>query len=74
MNPFESLFVELEKTTVALFVVVDPIGTVPIVVGLTKDMEVTEKQRNFRIPALYRYRRWKIEQSGKLRYSTLRGS
>jgi multiple antibiotic resistance protein len=45
----QPILVELAKTTVALFVVVDPIGTVPIVVGLTKGMKPAEKQRNFRL-------------------------
>jgi small neutral amino acid transporter SnatA (MarC family) len=47
--PIQSLLAELVQTTVALFVVVDPIGTVPIVVGLTKGMDPAERQRNFRV-------------------------
>jgi len=47
----QAMLIELVKTTVALFVVVDPIGTVPIVVGLTRGMDVAQRQRNFRTAA-----------------------
>lgn len=43
MYPFDLL-----KATVALFIIVDPIGLVPIFSTLTKDMGKAEKRRTFR--------------------------
>ena len=50
---FESLFyvpedftVALIKAIIVLFVVIDPIGTIPIALGLTKNLE-TKKKRSF---------------------------
>jgi multiple antibiotic resistance protein len=46
-----SLF-DLLKATVALFVIVDPLGPVPIFAGLTKSMSLTEKRKVFRTAAV----------------------
>jgi multiple antibiotic resistance protein len=46
MDPVESMLLEVAKTTIALFVVVDPVGTVPIIVSLTNSMDENVKRRN----------------------------
>ncbi|HEV2118975.1 MAG TPA: MarC family protein [Candidatus Bathyarchaeia archaeon] len=46
-----SLF-DLLKATVALFVIVDPLGPVPIFAGLTKSMSIGEKRKVFRTAAV----------------------
>jgi multiple antibiotic resistance protein len=51
MNPTEAFLFDVLRTTVALFIIVDPIGTVPVVFTLTKDMGIEAKRRNFRIAA-----------------------
>jgi len=43
---------ELLKATIALLVVVDPAGLVPVVLGLTKGMKKEEKRSTFRIALL----------------------
>jgi multiple antibiotic resistance protein len=51
MSPTETFLYDLLRTTIALFIIVDPIGTVPAVFSLTRDMGVEEKRRNFKIAA-----------------------
>jgi len=46
LSPVESILLEVAKTTIALFVVVDPVGSVPIIVGLTSSMDKDVKRRN----------------------------
>src|SRR6266705_5647678 len=48
----DSFLVELLKATVALFVIVDPLGPVPIFANLTKGMSPQEKMRIFRTAAI----------------------
>src|SRR5213594_3574205 len=52
MVSLDTFPVELLKATVALFVIVDPLGPVPIFANLTKDLSPQEKRRIFRIAAL----------------------
>ena len=42
----------LVRATIALFVIVDPLGNVPIFMGLTRDMDEAGRQRAFRDAAL----------------------
>jgi multiple antibiotic resistance protein len=51
LNPTEVFLYGLLRTTVALFIIVDPIGTVPVVFTLTRNMGIEEKRKNFRIAA-----------------------
>jgi multiple antibiotic resistance protein len=39
---------DLVKGTIALFIVVDPLGNVPIFLGLTKNMDETQRKNTFR--------------------------
>ncbi|MEM0117635.1 MAG: MarC family protein [Conexivisphaerales archaeon] len=39
----------LVKASITLFVVIDPVGIIPLLVGLTKDMNEQEKKRTFRL-------------------------
>ena len=48
----DSFLVELLKATVALFVIVDPLGPVPIFANLTKGMNPQEKMQIFRTAAI----------------------
>jgi len=52
MASVDSFLVELLKATVALFVIVDPLGPVPIFANLTKGMNPQEKLRIFRTAAI----------------------
>ncbi len=52
MTSADSFLVELLKATVALFVIVDPLGPVPIFANLTKGMKPQEKLRIFRTAAI----------------------
>ena len=52
MASFDSFLIELLKATVALFVIVDPLGPVPIFANLTKGMDHPEKLRIFRTAAI----------------------
>ncbi len=52
MVSLDTFLVELLKATVALFVIVDPLGPVPIFANLTKGMEREEKLRIFRTAAI----------------------
>jgi multiple antibiotic resistance protein len=45
---FMWFLLELAKGVIALFVVVDPLGNVPIFIGLTKNMDRTQIQKTFR--------------------------
>src|SRR5215469_15717984 len=48
MADLGSFLFDLLKATVALFVIVDPLGPVPIFAGLTKPMSPEEKKKVFR--------------------------
>lgn len=48
MTALETFPFALLKATVALFIIVDPIGLVPLFSALTKDMPASEKKRTFR--------------------------
>ena len=51
--PFEAIQADgLLRATVALFVIVDPLGNMPIFMGLTRDMDSGARQRAFRDAAL----------------------
>ncbi len=52
MTSLEAFLIDLLKATVALFVIVDPLGPVPIFAGLTKTMSPPEKRRISRTAAL----------------------
>ena len=42
------LLPELAKATIALFIIVDPLGNVPIFIGLTESMDETHRKKTFR--------------------------
>jgi multiple antibiotic resistance protein len=44
---FETFLQDLLRTTVALFIVVDPLGNVPIFMSLTKDLSREDRRRAF---------------------------
>jgi multiple antibiotic resistance protein len=52
MSAVNSFFIDLLRATIALFVIVDPLGPVPIFAGLTKGMNLVDKRRVFRIAAI----------------------
>ncbi len=52
VSPIEMFFIDFLKATVALFVIVDPLGPVPIFARLTKTMSPQEKRRIFRTAAV----------------------
>jgi len=52
MSATEDFLLNLLKATVALFVIVDPIGPVPIFAGLTKPMSPEEKRKVSRTAAM----------------------
>ena len=52
MTSVDSFLLDLLRATIALFVIVDPLGPVPIFANLTKGMSVADKRRVFRIAAL----------------------
>src|SRR3989449_5353109 len=52
MVSLDTFPIELLKATVALFVIVDPLGPVPIFANLTKDLSPQEKRRIFRTAAV----------------------
>ena len=52
MTSVDSLLIDLLRATIALFVIVDPLGPVPIFAGLTKGMSLVDKRRVFRIAAI----------------------
>src|SRR5713101_9253635 len=47
----DGFLIDLLKATVALFVIVDPLGPVPIFASITKGMDRSEKRRVFRTAA-----------------------
>jgi len=44
----EAFLLELARGIISLFVIVDPLGSIPIFVGLTRDMSEAERRRTFR--------------------------
>src|SRR5215467_3278304 len=48
MAALDNFLFDLLKATVALFVIVDPLGPVPIFAGLTKPMSDVEERKVFR--------------------------
>lgn len=46
---YQDAIISLIKASITLFVVIDPIGLIPLLVGLTKDMNQQEKKRTFRL-------------------------
>src|SRR5947209_11253311 len=52
MSSIDVFLFDLLKATVALFVIVDPLGPVPIFAGLTKSMNLDEKRKVFRTAAV----------------------
>ena len=52
MVSIDSFPLELLKTTIALFVIVDPLGPVPIFANLTKGLDKEKKRRIFRTAAI----------------------
>ena len=46
---YQDAIISLIKASITLFVVIDPIGLIPLLVGLTKDMDQQEKKRTFRL-------------------------
>ena len=42
------MYVDILRATVALFIIVDPVGLVPVFSGMTKDLPKPEKKRMFR--------------------------
>jgi multiple antibiotic resistance protein len=52
MTSVDSFLIDLLRATIALFVIVDPLGPVPIFANLTKGMSVGDKRRVFRIAAI----------------------
>ncbi len=52
MGSADAFLIDLLKATVALFVIVDPLGPVPIFANLTKGMDRGEKRRIFRTAAI----------------------
>lgn len=54
-KPFPCVLAPLEellRATIALFIVVDPAGLVPVVIALTKDMKPEEQRATFRVALL----------------------
>jgi multiple antibiotic resistance protein len=48
----EELFVEFAKATIALFVIVDPLGNIPIFLGLTRRLDKESRGKVFKIATL----------------------
>ena len=49
---FLALAPDLVKMTVALFIVVNPLGNVPIFVGLTKDMDKSQRKKTYQLATI----------------------
>jgi len=49
---FLALAPDLVKMTVALFIVVNPLGNVPIFVGLTKDMDNSQRKKTYQLATI----------------------
>jgi multiple antibiotic resistance protein len=43
---------DLVKMTIALFIVVDPVGNVPIFIGLTKDMDAPQRKKTYQLATI----------------------
>ena len=46
---FVSFFFDLMKMVIALFIVVDPLGNVPIFMSLTENMDKSQRRKTFRL-------------------------
>lgn len=44
----EYVIADLFRRIIALFIIVDPVGNIPIFVGLTEKMKAEEKRKTFR--------------------------
>jgi len=49
---FLALALDLVKMTVALFIVVNPLGSVPIFVGLTKEMNKSQRKKTYQLATI----------------------
>jgi multiple antibiotic resistance protein len=49
---FLALVPDLVKMTIALFIVVDPLGNVPIFIGLTKDMDTSQRKKTYQLATI----------------------
>jgi multiple antibiotic resistance protein len=47
-----ALVSDLVKMTIALFIVVDPLGSVPIFIGLTKDMDTSQRKKTYQLATI----------------------
>jgi len=47
-----ALVPDLVKMTIALFIVVDPLGSVPIFIGLTKDMDTPQRKKTYQLATI----------------------
>jgi multiple antibiotic resistance protein len=47
-----ALVPDLVKMTIALFIVVDPLGSVPIFIGLTKDMDTSQRKKTYQLATI----------------------
>jgi multiple antibiotic resistance protein len=47
-----ALVPDLVKMTIALFIVVDPLGNVPIFIGLTKDMDTSQRKKTYQLATI----------------------
>lgn len=52
IDMFEEFAYELLKSVIALFIIVDPLGNVPIFISLTENMGVKEKKKTFQVAPL----------------------
>jgi multiple antibiotic resistance protein len=43
---------DIVKMTIALFIVVDPLGSVPIFIGLTKDMDTSQRKKTYQLATI----------------------
>jgi len=49
---FLAIASDLVKMTIALFIVVDPLGNVPIFIGLTKDMDKPQRKKTYQLATI----------------------
>ena len=49
MIDFLELAPDIVKMTIALFIVVDPLGSVPIFIGLTQDMDKSQRKKTYQL-------------------------
>lgn len=52
MIDFLALAPDIVKMTIALFIVVDPLGNVPIFIGLTQNMDKTQRKKTYRLATI----------------------